>query len=574
MIAKMVTRRSDGLGSFKGLQDYLSKDIDPETGEVVKRGEIITSQNVMSEKTAAAEMKAVADLAKFKRSDPVRHYVVSWGKDEFPTKEQWKEAVEKTVEHMGMKDHQWIAAAHKDTNNFHVHIMVNKVHPENYRSHTPEWEKKELQNIRREIEREQGWKQTDKDKEKDTRPDAAKLKELHSNEESLLTYAKTEAAKDVKAAAGRDGATWQDVHQALNKHGLELVKGEKGGFTVKAIDGEVRVKASDAFRDTFAGKANREKLEKLGEYSAASRAVKAESPKQNYAERRELSDPVRDARSMERAEARARLKTDFQKYKVDVKNERASYYIGAKSDSKEAYKNATEGYKAERERIKAEQGIDPAMKKAMLSVAAAATVKLREEIREKQKEGAPKQLTYKDWVEAKAKEGDKAAIAQLRSWHYMEQRQQGQQKEQEEKDKSALKAKDDNEKHDPIAKKNLGERISWDVQKNGEVDYKLDGVKSFTDKGEKIQFDKQNQQEKEIEFALKLAKEKFGNSIRLNGTDEFKKEAVKVAVNMGSRLDFCDKELNQYADKLIKEKELERQQFRTNERTNQRDIGR
>jgi hypothetical protein len=36
-----------------------------------------------------------------------------------------------------------------------------------------------------------------------------------------------------------------------------MEKGEAGGYTVLAIDYNMRVKASDVFRDNFAGKENR-----------------------------------------------------------------------------------------------------------------------------------------------------------------------------------------------------------------------------------------------------------------------------------------------------------------------------
>ena len=51
----------------------------------------------------------------------------------------------------------------------------------------------------------------------------------------------------------------------------ELEKGESGGYTVLAIDHNIRVKASDVFRNNFAGKINRQATETaLGPWTPAS----------------------------------------------------------------------------------------------------------------------------------------------------------------------------------------------------------------------------------------------------------------------------------------------------------------
>jgi hypothetical protein len=44
----------------------------------------------------------------------------------------------------------------------------------------------------------------------------------------------------------------------LSKPNLRLEKGESGGYAVLAVDYNIRVKASDVFRNTFSGKINRQ----------------------------------------------------------------------------------------------------------------------------------------------------------------------------------------------------------------------------------------------------------------------------------------------------------------------------
>ena len=33
----------------------------------------------------------------------------------------------KFISRMGLKDHQWVAVTHKDTDNMHIHIIVNRI---------------------------------------------------------------------------------------------------------------------------------------------------------------------------------------------------------------------------------------------------------------------------------------------------------------------------------------------------------------------------------------------------------------------------------------------------------------
>ena len=59
----------------------------------------------------------------------------------------------------------------------------------------------------------------------------------------------------------RQNVTWDDLHRLLSKAHLRLEKGESGGYTVLAVDHNIRVKASDVFRNNFAGKINRQATE-------------------------------------------------------------------------------------------------------------------------------------------------------------------------------------------------------------------------------------------------------------------------------------------------------------------------
>ncbi len=80
-----------------------------------------------------------------------------------------------------------------------------------------------------------------------------------------------EVAPRVRTLLTRQNVTWDDLHRLLSKAHLKLEKGESGGYTVLAVDYNIRVKASDVFRNNFAGKINRQTTEAaLGAWTPAS----------------------------------------------------------------------------------------------------------------------------------------------------------------------------------------------------------------------------------------------------------------------------------------------------------------
>jgi len=128
MIAKVQPSKQKSRSSFKRLLNYLTKEADPETGETLLRGEAVLSNNLVGIDTAAAEMKAVESL-NLRCDDAVCHYELAWPPGERPTRAQWIDAAEYTLDQLGYKDHQYVVVAHDDKKHFHIHIMLNKVHP-------------------------------------------------------------------------------------------------------------------------------------------------------------------------------------------------------------------------------------------------------------------------------------------------------------------------------------------------------------------------------------------------------------------------------------------------------------
>ena len=106
--------------SFEGGVGYASA---PEKAEWVHL------RGVMSVETAAIEMEAVAALSKRCR-DPVYHLIIAYAKHERPTREQVVSDAERLLKAIGMEKSQYVLAAHKDTDDFHAHVIANRIGPD------------------------------------------------------------------------------------------------------------------------------------------------------------------------------------------------------------------------------------------------------------------------------------------------------------------------------------------------------------------------------------------------------------------------------------------------------------
>ena len=134
MIVKVQPSRKHS-SSFKRLREYLTQERDAETGELLLRGDVVLSWNLLSFDTAAGEMQGVASLND-RCKDAVCHYELAWPPGERPTRPQWTDSAVQTLKALGYEHHQYMVVAHDDKKHFHIHIMVNKVHPVTLRAPT------------------------------------------------------------------------------------------------------------------------------------------------------------------------------------------------------------------------------------------------------------------------------------------------------------------------------------------------------------------------------------------------------------------------------------------------------
>jgi hypothetical protein len=595
MIAKVQPTRQHA-SSFKRLCKYLTEERDADTGDPHLRGDVVLSGNIAGMDTVAIQMEGIAFLNP-RCKDALCHYELAWPPGERPTRPQWADCALHTLRELGYQGHQYLVVAHDDKKHFHIHIMVNKVHPETYRAHTPYRNWLTLDAAMRALEAKYCWTHTpgptrwdeetnqavrtsysERNALRDTRKQptgaAAKFEHYH-DEESLQTYIRREMAPRVRQLLIRRNMTWDDLHILLSKARLRLEKGDAGGYTVLAIDHNIRVKVSDVFRHNFAGKANRQATESaLGPWTPAPTSVQHIAPHQ--APHSGRNPAQREERKAQRRADRSALMDEYNQYR----NRQREVCKSFTTDGREGKQYLREVLRQQKKEIRASALPWPA-KQILLSQAAAQSVMevraLKLSIQQRRQEAFPKNL--RTWVAERAGEGDARAGAQLRGWRYADQRNQRRLDATLESNALHLGPSPDNDsradwadmaqqrlasqqKEQALANQIAATRV-WRIDRNtGDVSYAVNGQVSVIDRGRIVTV--LNQDEAAVLFGLEMAMQKYGSRIACTGTVEWKRLVTKTAAQHGVSVQFTDEEM-QHALRL--------QQRMTNPRQRQQDRG-
>ncbi|MGO9446789.1 MAG: relaxase/mobilization nuclease domain-containing protein, partial [Thiobacillaceae bacterium] len=170
MIGKVITLAKSGpaKGGFREAVKYITRG-DPD--ELEKSQEPIPSsemgvanldadldtpddlQNVWS------AMNATALRSRRFKGNPVYHLSMSWQEGEHPDRKQVEHAVGHVMHSLGMAECEAIWAIHRNTGNDHVHLIINRVHPERaFVMGPPHFDYFVIDRAMRELELAQGWK--------------------------------------------------------------------------------------------------------------------------------------------------------------------------------------------------------------------------------------------------------------------------------------------------------------------------------------------------------------------------------------------------------------------------------
>lgn len=439
---------------FGQLVDYVGRkraapaseivSISPEGIQRVLSGEVLCETNCFSLDTAASEMNMTASQNRHCK-DAVYHFILSWQGDEDPSPDAIFRSVRYSLKQLGMEEHQYVAAIHRDTDNVHCHVSANRVHPKTFTAQNMWNDADTLQKCCRVLERDLGFKVDNGSwqmneygelhrarRDMPSAPRGAAKREIFSDKESLHGYAVRETRQVLSEAIEQKKFSWDRLHNILYTRGLGI-REQNGGLAIYDLmnpDG-ASVKASDVHPDISLASMVRE----YGKYQSAPPVYNPDRPEDGMLHMQTCYMPqlhVRDQEARrERREARAIardiLRARYDAYrdgweKPDLRaGERfrqiASHCVVVKASVRDTVR-------------------DPLIRKLMYRVAefekmkamAELRLQLREERQVLSETGATRPMSWKSWVEREAVKGDAAALSQMRGWAYREKRAARQQK--------------------------------------------------------------------------------------------------------------------------------------------------
>jgi Fe-S cluster biosynthesis and repair protein YggX len=245
MIAKHVAIRSMNKSSFVELVKYIT---DPQSKSERVGQVTVTHCHQSVALDAALEVEATQRQNTRARSDKTYHLILSFRAGENPNPAVLQ-AIEKSIcEGLGYGAHQRISVVHHDTDNLHIHLAINKIHPVRHTIYEPYYDYKTLAKLCETLEQQHGLESDNHQTKKHLAENRAQDMERHTGIESLIGFIKRECFPALQSAT-----SWEAIHTILAQHQLECRLQGNGVVLVDKLS-NFAVKASSVDRSLSKGK--------------------------------------------------------------------------------------------------------------------------------------------------------------------------------------------------------------------------------------------------------------------------------------------------------------------------------
>ncbi|MFO0701176.1 MAG: TraI/MobA(P) family conjugative relaxase [Nitrospira sp.] len=505
MILKHVPMRSVRKSSVVSLVDYLTNT----HGRQERVGEI-TVTNCHSDRHDAAslEMLNTQSLNTRARSDKTYHLIVSFRPGEMPSAATVRAIESRVCQRLGLGEHQRVSVLHHDTNNVHLHLAINKIHPTRYTLQEPYRAYRAFGELCDSLEETFHLQPDNHHVRKTSREDRATDMERQAGTESLIGWTQRECLDGLRAAQ-----SWAELHQVLHQHGLAI---QPRGQGLVITDGQgTFVRASSVARDL--SKLSLER--RLGRFEPPGHAPRMK-PTQRYA-----PTPVPS-----RMDTTA-LYTRYQQDRLTRTQERAVALHAARTRKAQLIEAAKRAAQIKRDTIKLTMRGRITKRLLYAQVSQSLRADLRQIVTRHRRDClAPtarcKPLTWADWLRHQALAGDEDALRALRA-------------------REAARGLTG----DTITA--MGQRLlravvganQDSITKQGTIIYCV-GLSAVRDDGTRLQVSREVTNEG-IDAALRLAVQKYGTTIAVSGSDSFKHRVAEVAARSNLAIHFDDPMLEQ-----------------------------
>jgi hypothetical protein len=505
MIAKHIAMHAATKSSCARLVNYLMDS----QGKAVRTGTVRVT-NCISDSASVAALEIINTQIINTRSaaDKTYHLIVSFRPGEHPDASTLLAIEDRLCDALGFVGHQRISVVHEDTDNLHLHLAINKIHPVRYTIHEPFQAYRTLARLCDQLEEKYGLEKDNHTPGKTASENRSEDMEHHAGIESLLGWVKRECKERMRGAQ-----SWDELHALLLECGLRLHP-QANGLVITAADGTT-VKASSVGREF-----SRPRLEqRLGPFQPAPAQQDVIKPTRRY-HKKPLASHVDTAvlyarflgaqaeaavsRASEREQARARQDRRIDAAKRSVQLKRAALMLASmpKSAKKLMYSALA---RARREEIAA---IKLLYRRERLAI-------------DQQHRG----YQWADWLRREADMGDLDALAALRG-----RRQAG----------GLTGNAVTGDALPPRPKRPNGHDS---VTRKGTVIYHVAGS-AIRDDGDRLKVSLGAGQPAVLS-ALRMAVDRYGQRIAVSGSDVFKEQVLMVTVAARLPVTFVDAALEQ-----------------------------
>ncbi|HAT8773708.1 TraI/MobA(P) family conjugative relaxase [Legionella pneumophila] len=522
MIIRHIPMKKTRLSSFSGLVQYLCN----QQNKQERVGKVRLS-NCNSIDPLWAVQEVLATQAKNQRAtgDKTYHMLISFAPGENPSPQDLREIEDRVALSIGFKEHQRISVVHHDTDNLHIHVAINKIHPQTFNMVEPYRAYKTFAEIASQLEIELGLQITNHQTRKNRSENLADDMEHHSGIESLINWIKRHCKEKIDAAR-----SWKEIHSILAEHGL-MIRAKANGFVFCNVQG-MTVKSSSISR-SFSKKNLESKLgsfvpsysevdaheSNVYRYEPLNKKVLGSSLYATYKHEKSHNKHIVSANLKNLREARVRL---IEKSKKRGRIKRATLKLMnlSKVQKKFLYNHINKILLNEIDKIRKNY----AKERGRLL-------------------DSHQNRTWADWLKQKAQEGDQDALVAMR-----------------------YRNRKNNHDYTISGTDSVSNILNFrqidSVTKEGTEIYKKD-KSVIRDNGKEIIISKGGSIPV-LKRALEMAQQRYGDRICVNGSPLFKKIILQIVIQYQMPITFADLDLENQRQKLNFEQEKSHEQSRSN----------
>ncbi|EEN5228259.1 relaxase/mobilization nuclease domain-containing protein [Escherichia coli] len=526
------------------------------------------------------------------KAEKTYHFVYSFPPGEQPDLETLHAIEDELCAAIGLDEHQRVSAVHIDTDNLHVHVAINKVHPTGLQNIEPYYDQFRLMEACERLEVEHGLQRTFHGLEAKQRhqnrdiellpakapeqrdslfrehlrnaydlsiskpPEAKTLNGLRKLSDTRLQRQSADKAEPVRigakvasveaqsgietltgyaarelAPAMRQATSWQELHGAAAEHGLE-VRQRGAGLVIGEPDSGIWAKASNVGRDL----SMKALTDRLGPFQPSERQAEAKANRKRYEPRPRRPDNPTTAGLFNQYQRERQAAILARRQGLDqIKRESATFNAQVKQWSQ-----------TERMLLKvAGKGPTKRLMYGTIKQQADASRQKNRQSADARRQALFKQTTmptWADWLTQQAERGNAEALAVLRDREERTRRWNGELLTADRADK---------------AKAVVLDKLKPKARKDGTMAYSTIDGGMVIDRKTHVQAQKATTGAALV--ALELASKRFeGQALIVEGTDEFRLEVAQLAGMHGLKVTFTDPAMERMRRETAEHKEMEK----------------